>query len=46
MKLKNYTTTIPSERSVSEIQTMLITFGAENVMLTAENNEIKEIKLT
>lgn len=46
MKLKNHTTAISHERSISEIQAMLITFGAENVMLSAENKEIKEIKFT
>lgn len=34
-KLKNYTTSIPATRSISEIQSMLMDFGAQQIMLEA-----------
>lgn len=39
-RLKNYTTTVPSKRSISEIQELLIEFGAVSVNLDAINGHV------
>ena len=43
-KLKNYSTTIPAERSISEIQGILVKFGAKSIMLDTQDKRVTEIK--
>lgn len=38
-KLKNYTTTVPAEKSISEIEHLLLEFGAENFMKKADKEK-------
>jgi len=45
-KLKNYTTTIPAFRSIEEIQKLLVSFGAQNIIMDAENQKVTAIKFT
>lgn len=45
-KLKNYTTTIPAFKSISEIQEFLIAFGTQNIIMDNEDSKIKAIKFT
>ena len=43
-KLRNYTMTIPAEKSIAEIQTMLIEFGAGNIMIIPEGKRVVGIQ--
>ena len=43
-KLKNYTTTVPAKTSISDIQSILIEFGAQSIMLNATDCRVTEIK--
>lgn len=40
-KLKNYSTTVPAEKSIGEIEKLLLAFGAENIMKKA-NKELRQ----
>ena len=44
-KLKNYTTTIPAERSIAEIEQMLLDFGVNNFMKKRDENGIKRFSI-
>ncbi|GAI38670.1 unnamed protein product [marine sediment metagenome] len=39
-KLKNYTTSVPAERSIGQVQALLIEFGAEKIMLEAKDKRV------
>ena len=40
MKLKNYTSEVPAERNMQNIETMLMQFGASHISKTIENKEV------
>ncbi len=44
--LKNYTTTVPASKSISEIQDLLIRFGAQNIIMDSDGERIIAIKFT
>lgn len=37
-KLKNYSTSVPAMESINQIQAILLSFGAKDIMMTADNN--------
>lgn len=40
MNLKNYTSSVPAERNMQNIETMLTQFGASHISKTIENQEV------
>jgi len=47
-KLKNYTTTVPAEKSIAEIEQLLVDFGADNFMkkVDSERRQFSGIMFT
>jgi hypothetical protein len=43
MNIKNYTTEVPANRSIENINKLLIDFGASNIMSEIENARVKSI---
>jgi hypothetical protein len=44
MPIKNYTTKVPADRSIQEIQTMLLKHGATDFLYSYEDGRIKALK--